>query len=489
VVRRAVVWTFAGQGASFVFSFASSVIVARLLSPYELGIFAVAMAVLGVLQVIATFGVGLWVVREAELTPAMMDTAYTVNALLALALAALVAAAAVPAAWFLHEPAVTRVLLALAATPLLGIPAFRPTAMLQREMRFGPLSFLGALNTATTAAVTVAAAMGGASYMSPAYGSVAAGLVGAVAAVAVAPRHARFGMSLAGWRPMVKFGVQVMSVSGLAMAAVKASDLLLGRLIGLASLGLLARAGNLSTMINTYVYSTATRVVYAQLAKDYRERGVVRDTFVPGLRMIAGVVGPAVIGMAFLSRPLIELLYGPKWAGAAPVLSFLLLAQFLSLSFAMNWEVYLVRNQLAIQVKFEAARSVFGLLSKAVASFGGLIAVAASTVVDQLFSMILYLPRMGKLTDTGNRELAGIWGEAALLALVTGTPSLALMMWHGWSAQVPLLQVAGAVAAGGALWLMLLARLQHPLWREIRHLVALGTARLRARAGGEDARC
>jgi O-antigen/teichoic acid export membrane protein len=481
MVRRAVIWTFAGQGASFVFSFVSSIVVARLLSPYELGVFAVAMAVLGVLGVIATFGVGLYVVREAELTPGMMDTAHTVNALLALALAGFVAPTAVPAAWFLHEPAVTRVLLLLAVTPLLGIPSFRPNAMLQREMRFGALSLVGVLTTAASAIVTVAAAALGASYMSPAYGSIAAGLVGSIAAVAIAPRHVGWRLSLVGWRPIVRFGMQVMSVSGLALAAVKTSDLLLGRLIGLAALGLLARAGNLSTMVNTYIYGTATRVVYAQLAKDYRERGVVRDTFVPGLRMIAGVVGPAVIGMAFLSRPLVGLLYGPKWLAAAPVLSYLLLGQFLSLSFAMNWEVYLVRNQLTTQVKFESARSLFGLMSSIVASIGGLIAVAASTVVDQIFSMFLYVPRMAKLVDVTNRELAGIYGEASLLALVTGAPALAVMIEHDWSARIPLPEIAGAVLIGGALWLALLARLSHPLWREIRHLLAIGGARLRAR--------
>ena len=234
MVRRAVIWTFAGQGASFALSFFGSVAVARLLSPYELGVFAVALAVIGVLQVIAAFGVGLYVVREAELTPAALDTAYTVNALLSLGLAASIAAASVP----------------------------------------------------------------------------------------------------------------------------------------------------------------AMRVVYAQLAKDFRERGVVRDTFISGLRMIAAVVGPIVIGVAILSKPLIVLLYGDKWVLAAPLLSFLMVGQFLNLGFAMNWEVYLIRNQLGLQVKLEASRSIFGVVSSMVASMGGVVWVAASSLVDQVFSLFLYVPRM-----------------------------------------------------------------------------------------------
>ena len=482
MVRRAVVWTFAGQGASFVFSFFGSIAVARLLSPYELGIFAVAMAVIGVLQVVAAFGVGLYVVREAELTPEKMDTAYTVNALLSLALAALTAAAAWPAALFLHEPAVTRALLVLAVSPLIGIPAFRPSVMLQREMHFGPLSFLGVLSTASTTITTVSAAVMGASYMSPAYGTVVSGLLGTIVTIAIAPRHVSFRMSLVGWRPIMLFGTQVMSVSGLALLANKTTDLVLGRLIGLASLGLLSRASNLSNMINTYIYGTAMRVVYSQLAKDYRERGVIRDTFLPGLRMIAAAVGPVVIGIAILARPLVLVLYGEKWMAVAPILSLYMIAQFLILSFAMNWEVYLIRNQLALQVKFEASRSIFGLVSSVIASAGGTVWVAFSSVLDQVFSMFLYLPRMAKLTDSTSRELAGIYGETILLALVTGAPSLALMWWYGWSARTPLGLIAVAVLAGGAMWLALLAKLSHPLWHEMRHFAAIGTARLRAGA-------
>lgn len=481
MVRRAVIWTFAGQGASFALSFFGSVAVARLLSPYELGVFAVAMAVIGVLQVITAFGVGLYVVREAELTPVAMDTAYTVNAMLSLGLATLIAATSVPAAWFLHEPGVTRVLLWLALSPLLGVPAFRPNGMLQREMRFGALSFLGVLGTASNSVVTVTAAWLGASYMSPAYGAVASGLIGTVATMAMAPDHVAFRMSLIGWRPIARFGTQMMSVSGLALAAVKATDLLLGRLIGLRALGLLSRAGNLSAMVNSYVYGTAMRVVYAQLAKDFRERGVVRDTFIPGLRMIAAVVGPIVIGLAILSRPLVALVYGDKWLLAAPLLSFLMVGQFLNLGFAMNWEVYLIRNQLGLQVKFEASRSIFGVVSSIIASVGGVVWVAASSLVDQVFSLFLYVPRMAELTDSTNRELAGIYGEAVLLATATGAPSLALMVWHDWSATIPVPAIVAAVLAGGALWLALLARLSHPLWRELRHVLTTGPSRLLVR--------
>ena len=73
-VRKAIAWSFAGQIASFVASFATMVALARLLTPREVGIYAVGLAVTGVLQALSAFGVGTYLVREEELHPQTIAT-------------------------------------------------------------------------------------------------------------------------------------------------------------------------------------------------------------------------------------------------------------------------------------------------------------------------------------------------------------------------------------------------------------------------------
>jgi O-antigen/teichoic acid export membrane protein len=78
--RRALAWMSIAQGSFFVLQFAGSVILARLLTPYEMGVYAIAMAVVGLLGIVQATGLRSFVVREPDLSEATAATVFTVNA-------------------------------------------------------------------------------------------------------------------------------------------------------------------------------------------------------------------------------------------------------------------------------------------------------------------------------------------------------------------------------------------------------------------------
>ena len=90
-VRRSLAWTFSGQFIAFVVQFGGLIVVSRLLSPREVGIYAIAMAALGLIQVFTTFGIASFIVREAELPTETLEAAFTVNAILIVSLTLLLA--------------------------------------------------------------------------------------------------------------------------------------------------------------------------------------------------------------------------------------------------------------------------------------------------------------------------------------------------------------------------------------------------------------
>jgi len=81
-LRRNMLWMAASQGSTFAVQFGTTVVIARLLGPYEMGVFAAALAVLGLLAVIRTVSLSNYVIRATVLTPALLDTTFTINALL-----------------------------------------------------------------------------------------------------------------------------------------------------------------------------------------------------------------------------------------------------------------------------------------------------------------------------------------------------------------------------------------------------------------------
>lgn len=467
-VRKAITWAFSGQIFNFVIAFGGSVAVARLLSPQEMGVVAIGMATLAIIAIVTSFGTGAYVIREPTLSPQVLDAACTINALLAVLLSAALVTVSLFAEPLLGDAAAGEVLRILAIGPLIGIFSFKPQMLLQREMQFRTLTLVSSVAIVLATATTLGAALLGFSYYSPTFGGLASALVSVAMHAVLNPRYMPFRVSFHDWRRMTTFGLRMMSVSGVSSMAMRLSDVVLGRLLGLTALGLYSRAANLSNMVFENIYGTATRVVFAQLSKDFRETGELRATFLRGFQMITAVMWPLLIGLAVLSGPIIYLLYGSRWLGAALPLSLLMIAQFLSLCFGMNWELFVLRDETARQTKYEVTRSVFGLVVFTIGSLFSIAGAAIGRIVDAGFGLIMYYPHMRRLAKTEPGEIPGVYRESGLLTAAAVLPSFILMMTHDWAADTPFWQVAGAVLVGVALWLATVHRLDHPLLGELR---------------------
>jgi O-antigen/teichoic acid export membrane protein len=485
MVRKALFWSFAGNGATMLVTFIGTIVIARLLSPRELGIYAVATATIAILALFVSFGVGAYVIRETELGDEKLDAAFTVNAVLSVALGIAIFLLGHFGAYLLREPAVADVLQLLALSPIISAIGFRPTAMLQRQLIFRGPSIIGVICTITTTLGTILAALNGASYMSPAYGGLAASVLGTVLIIAIGREHFSLRFSLHEWRKIAAFGIRIMSISGVSSAASRLSDIIVGHFLGLAALGLYSRATNLNNMIFANIYAPMTRVVFSQLSEAQRDGDRVTEVFFRGFRMIVAVVGPVLLGLAVLANPLVLLIYGEKWIGAALPLTLMLLGQFISLAFAMNWELFVIRDELKVQTRLEIARSVFTVASKCVGGLFSLAATAASTIVDSLFSLAIYGRHMPRLARLPERALLNVYGEALLLSLTAALPSLLLMAVHRFGYDVPLYQIAPAILIGGVGWLGLLRRLNHPLVHELKRLLARARGAMRRSEFGD----
>lgn len=466
--RRSVFWAFSGQFVSAAVGFGSSVAIARLLSPYELGLNAVAVATSGILSIVAASGADALIVREVQLTRQVVATATTVNAILSVVFAAALLVISFAAGALLGDARAGDVLRILAVLPLINIMTFRPAAMLQRDMRFKAAASITVANVLITNIVTIAGILLGLGYRSPAIGALAASLMSLGMYAAVSPGEIRPSFSVQGIGKMAMFGFRMVSVTGMGQFVQYFSQILLGRMLGIGVLGLYSRAASLANFIYSNLYGTATRVAFAQLSKDFRETGQLRDTFLRSFYIITSVMWPLLAGLAVLSRPAISILYGDRWLAAALPFSLLLVAQMFTLSFGMNWELFVLRDRLAVQTRYEITRSLIGL---AIFAIGCTVSMTAATVgrtMDAAIGLVMYFGWMGRLADAKSREIVAIYLRSGLLAVVAVAPSAALMIATDWNPEISWPLLAGAVAIGIGAWGVVLRLLDHPLLAELR---------------------
>lgn len=467
-VRTSLAWSYGSQAFTFLVTFASSVVIARLLGPRDMGVYAIAMATSGILAVLTSFSIGTYIIREGELTDELMRRTFTVNASMSVLLALVLTAIGAGEYFLLEERDIGAVLMLSAIGPLLSMWEFIPATLYGREMQYGVLSRVGMTTTVIIAAVTVPCAYFGLGPASLVIGPLIAKLYAVIyynvrrrADIMVRP-------TFTGLKPIFVFGFQIMSISGVAQIAHRASDIALGRVQGLAGLGLYARAGSISNLVYSNVYGQATGVIFAKMSRDLRETGSIHRTYLRSMKLITAGIWPIVIGLAVLARPAVYILYGERWLPAAPVLSVLMVAQFVALGIGMNWELFVLRRETAMQTRFEAIRSAVGVAAFTAGAFFSITAAACGRLVDTVVAYLLYRPHIDRLAGSEPGELERVFGESLVLTAVAVGPSVALMLWNGWAPDTSPLLLAGAVALGGAGWFALLAARRHPILEELR---------------------
>ena len=177
IVRRALLLSVIERYALIALGLVSYVLVARLLTPYEIGIYSVTAALVGVVHVIRDFGVSSYLIQEQDLTAERRDTALGLSLLTGSVLfVAVFAVAPLVASLYgdLRMASILRVVsLNLLLLPFCGIAL----SLLRREMRFGQLLWVNILAAVVGFVATIGLAAYGFGPESLAWGIVACNAV------------------------------------------------------------------------------------------------------------------------------------------------------------------------------------------------------------------------------------------------------------------------------------------------------------------------
>jgi O-antigen/teichoic acid export membrane protein len=462
-VRQSLAWMMLSQGGLFLLQFGGSVAMARLLTPYEVGIYAVSSAIVGVLSAIRATGLNVFLIREPDLKPEALATSFTINAILAMVTAAAITALGSAGGTVLGDTGVQHVLLLLALSPLFGIFELLPAASLERIGAFRVLALINLVKVTVSTTVTISLALHGFSYMSIAWGSLANTLCGVICLNILGRRYVSLRLGLKDWRRVTRFGLQMFAAGVVGNLATKLSDLLLGRLVGVSELGLYSRASGLNGLLWENVHLIIARVVFVDFSARRRRSMPLRESYLKIVAMITALFWPAFAGMAVLAGPVILNIYGPAWTDAAVLLSLLSLSALIMTSVTMAGEIYVVSGKTGLFFRYELKRTCTGLTLFALGCMGGLPWAAASRIGDALAVVLLCKNDLHRMTRTRTSDFVPIYFQSGVLTIVGCTPAALLMIVNHWSVYTPLSAILVAVVLGVAAWILGLWLLRHVL--------------------------
>jgi O-antigen/teichoic acid export membrane protein len=476
-LRRSLVINFLSSSSTTLLQFFVSLILARILSPAEIGIYSMTIVFVNITHVFRDFGVSAYLQREKELTPEKLRAATGVVFSSSWLIATVLLLGSPWIGRWLNHPESIPVLRVL-AIGFYFIPFGSVThALLARDFEAKKDAFAVMTGIMAFSITCITLAKLGFGSMSLAYANLVNILVSGLAYMPMRPKYLPWGVSFRNWRSVANFGAGTL-ISNCANTINNAiPDLLLGKLGSARSVGLLSRANSTVTIFSYVAGSTVSYGAMSYLAQTHHRGESLVPTLSRATSLLTGVGWTALAVTAVLGKDVIQALYGPGWLESVPAILPLALGSAISMSFHYTpialtsiGKPYLSAAPIAVTM---ASRIGFGLalFDGSLNNFAWALCLATAAAAP------VVAMQQKKYIGYGFRTFARKLVPSAVVALSTAAAAYAMeqLVPASLPALVRLMIMALPLAT---VWYLLLRATRHALVDEVHRLAAPVKARL-----------
>jgi O-antigen/teichoic acid export membrane protein len=468
-LRRSLVINFLSSSGAAFLQFLVSVLLARMLSPSEIGIFSITVVFVNIAHIFRDFGVASYVQREAELTTEKLRSVIGVMFTSAwmISLFLLMVSRSV-GDWF-GEPGIVPVMRVLAVGFLIIPFGALTNSLLVREFAAEKQAIIMVVGTVTFCVSCVVFAALGFGAMSLAWANLCNVVACALASIPFRPKGAPYLPSLRGWGKVAHFGAGTLATNCADAINNALPDLLLGKLGSARLVGLLSRANSTVSIFSHIAGSTSTYGAVSYLSQAHH-RG---ESLVPVLQratsILTGVGWPAFALTALFGKDIVLTLYGPNWLDCVQAITPLALAAAVAMMFH-----YTPTALMAIGRPYLGAAPVMVTL---LAQIGFAWYLFDGTLRTFAWAICLATLAAAPVTLTQQRKHIGYGVRVFLRALGASGAVTLVCLGAGAGLQTALPAAIGAgtrlaiiVLPMAAVWYLALRVTRHVLLSEVHHL-------------------
>jgi len=436
------------------------IFLARLLTPAEFGIYAIALTVQAVLMTLADFGLSTDLIRSPD-----FERRAPTAATLALVTSGLLTAAMV---W--SAPQTATLLGSGDAGPVIAVMSFTlviagfgvvPFAALQKQFEQKKLFAAALADFAVGTVVTVLLVLAGWGVMALAVSRIAAQTTAVAIQFVLSGVRPRFGLDRALVPDVVRFGLPVAGANLASWVLLSSDKIIISVIAGPAALGIYFLAFNISNWPMSAIGQVVRSVALPAFARSrISPRRVLADAVAPTwtVTLLAGLM------LALLASPVIEVIYGPKWHAAVPILAVLGFFGAIRTLFDLAVAFLLARGQSASVLLVQAAwlAALIPILILATRRDGSVGTAVGHVGVSVLVAAPLYCWALARAGASLRLLWAAVWPPLAAAIPTVLATSLALVLLDG-----PVVRLLAGGAVGCTVYLLFIG-----LWFKSRLFVA-----------------
>ncbi|MGC4395771.1 oligosaccharide flippase family protein [Hydrogenophaga sp. T2] len=458
------------SNAETVGHFALSIVLARLLTPDDIGVYSMSAILVAIAHIFRDFGVSSFIKRQKELTPEAIRSALGVVMFTSWSVALLLYLGSSHWAGFFGEPRVERVVEVL-ALGFVFIPfGAIPGAILVRNLEVVRTAKAGLASLAVYITASVVLAWQGAGYMTMAWANLIHILAHCVAIRWVSLDRAPIIPSLKGWSHIANFGVGTIMTSSLRALDNAIPDVMLGRLSTPAAVGLFSRANSTVNIASSALMPAVNYFALPYLARLHHRNEDLAAEVCKITSYLATLLLPALALTAILAQPIVLFLYGAQWLPSAAAIPWLCVATGMGVLFFFTQPAltgigkpYLAGLPMAalIAIKVGVAWWLFD---------GTLARFAQSLMLGQFIALPVVVWVNRRFLHIGVRQ----WLRSVLPVLLMTALTVAAALLVEWllPPMPPLLHIVALGLPSLAVWVAATVALRLPLGVEVTAMLA-----------------
>lgn len=462
---RGLSWVGLSQVVAHGFQVGVTVILARMLTPEDFGIVAIANVVVGLAAMVAELGLGSAIVQRKNVDPVQLSTAFYFSVGLGFTLFIGMAWSAGPLSRFVNEPEAQWVIGGLSLSFVLGAFGLIHRSVLTRRMDFRRVAYADIGGTLGWGVMATLLAYRGWGVWSLVWGQIlrvvsTTGLLWWVC-------DWRPG-AMASWRRFrgfFSFGMRVTGGGLINYGSARVDHAVIGTYLGAGALGPYYIAIQWTMVPLEKIAMVITRVVFPafSIVQDENER--LRRGYAKVIRTISLLSFPLIAGLFVLAGDVVDVFLGAEWAGVAILLKVLCVAGALKAVGTVVGMVFLAKGRADISFWWNGCALVFISAAVGIGVRFGVAGVAGGIAISSVVLFLLSQAIANRLMDLKFQEVfralgSAFWGACGMAIVVGG------FRWLTRAYMSPEWMVVSAVVMGCASYASLIALLEKGLYRE-----------------------
>jgi len=463
---KGVGWSFADNIANQGITFLVGLVLARLITPEEYGLIGIILIFVAVFDSIVNCGFSNALIRKNDANDTDYNTVFIVNMVLSVVLFVVFFFSARFIADFFGQSLLEPLTQVMGGIVIIHAFAIIQRTVLVKRIDFKTQTKASVISSVTSGVIGITMAFYGYGVWSLVGQQLSRALLNTACLWIYSRWWPKLQFSWSSFRELFSFGWKLLVSSLIDTVWKEIYQVVIGKCYAPATLGQYTRAHQFGSIFSSNLNTVIQRVSYPVLSSLQNDKERMKEGYRRVIKVTMLVTFVLMLGLAAVSKPMIQVLVGDQWLVAAKFLPIICLQMMLYPLHSLNLNMLQVQGRSDLFLKLEIIKKCVAVIPISLGIFVGIYWMIWGSVFTGMFGYYLNSYYSGKFLNysilTQIKDILPSFGIAVMMAMVTYAISLLPLS--------PFILLPVQIIAGAVVTLALCEHFKRPEYLEIKSM-------------------